>query len=392
MKKALIIGGGFAGCASAHQLMLLGGWDVTLVEAADHLGAGNRTMFIGGHPCTYGPRHFLTQNEETFLFLDKYVKLRKCKEHQFKTFIESDQEFYNYPIHYDDIAIMPESKQIYKELEHAKKIIELDDTKSSGNSFIGPRGAENLEEFWIRSVGPTLYEKFVKNYSKKMWALSDNTLIDDFGWSPKGVALKKGPREAWDQAISAYPISITGYDEYFKISTEGVNVLLNTQIEHYDIPNKRVTINGEVHYFDIIVSSISPDILFEQCFGELPYLGRDIEYSILPVENALPENVYFAYYAGKEPFTRIVEYKKFTQFKSPYTLISKEYVTTNGKYYPMPFKKEIERAQKYFDLMPEGVFSVGRAGKYRYGLDIDDCIEHSFDVRDYAQNYRRIAS
>ena len=34
LKKALIIGGGFAGCAAAHQLELLGGYEVTLVESS----------------------------------------------------------------------------------------------------------------------------------------------------------------------------------------------------------------------------------------------------------------------------------------------------------------------------------------------------------------------
>ena len=43
MKTALVIGGGFAGCAAAHQLALMGGWDVTLVEALPYLGAGVRT-------------------------------------------------------------------------------------------------------------------------------------------------------------------------------------------------------------------------------------------------------------------------------------------------------------------------------------------------------------
>ena len=32
MKKALVIGGGFAGCAMSHQLELIGGWDTTLIE------------------------------------------------------------------------------------------------------------------------------------------------------------------------------------------------------------------------------------------------------------------------------------------------------------------------------------------------------------------------
>ena len=41
MKKALIIGGGIAGCAAAHQLTLQGGWDISLVEKGANIGAGN---------------------------------------------------------------------------------------------------------------------------------------------------------------------------------------------------------------------------------------------------------------------------------------------------------------------------------------------------------------
>ena len=37
-KSALIIGGGFGGCSTAHQLEMQGGWDVTLVERRDFLG------------------------------------------------------------------------------------------------------------------------------------------------------------------------------------------------------------------------------------------------------------------------------------------------------------------------------------------------------------------
>ena len=50
MKKVLIIGGGFAGCASAHQFQFLRNWEVTLVERSPFLGAGVRTMWHGGHP------------------------------------------------------------------------------------------------------------------------------------------------------------------------------------------------------------------------------------------------------------------------------------------------------------------------------------------------------
>jgi UDP-galactopyranose mutase len=90
-----------------------------------------------------------------------------------------------------------------------------------------------------------------------------------------------------------------------------------------------------------------------------------------------PEHVYFLYYANDEAFTRMVEYKKFTHHKSPTSLVGLEIPSFNGKHYPLPFISEQELARKYYELMPEHVYSTGRAGSYRYGLDIDDCIEQA---------------
>lgn len=363
MKKALIIGSGFAGCAAAHQLTLMGGWDITLVEVAPFLGGGVRTFWHGGHPHTFGPRHFLTKNEKVFEFLNNYVPLRRL-DHEFITYVEKDQTFYHFPIHKDDITRMPDRDKIHGELSR------LD----------GVEKAQNLEEYWIRSVGATLYDKFINRYSKKMWMLEDNRLIDDFGWSPKGVAIKEGPRTAWDSAISAYPYAPNGYNDYFDIATKETKVLLSIRIEAYDIPKKTVVIKGEKMAFDVIVSTISPDILFEKAYGELPFIGRDLHLIVLPMEHCFPEHVYFIYYANNEKFTRLVEYKKFTLHKAPSTVIGMEIPSNNGKYYPLPFKSEQARAQKYLDELPDGVFSIGRAGSYRYQIDIDDCIEQAMQI------------
>ncbi len=364
MKTALVIGGGFAGCASAHQLSLMGGWDVTLVEANPFLGAGVRTMWHGGHPHTFGPRHFLTPFPHVYEYLNKYVPLRRCPDHEFLTYIEGDGAFYHYPIHRDDIPTMPESKQIQSEL----------------SELTGAVAAKNFEEYWIQSVGRTLYEKFVDGYSTKMWRIEDNKQIDDFAWSPKGVTIKEGPRAAWDTAMSAYPIAPNGYDDFFDIAARDATVHLGTRIEAYDIPNKEVVIGGERRRFDIIVSTISPDILFDYSHGELPYVGREFHPIVLPTEFAFPEHVYFCYYAGKERFTRIVEYKKFTKHKAPTTLLGLEIPSAVNKLYPMPFESEKAKAQKYFAEMPDDVFSIGRAGSYLYNVDIDDTIDHAMKV------------
>ncbi len=386
MKKALIIGGGFSGCATAHQLALLGGWDVTLVEAMPYLGAGNKTRWYGGHPYTYGPRHFLTPYEHIYRYLNSIVPLRSCKDHQFLTYVERDQQFYNYPIHRDDIAVMPDRDQISAELSEINigALMGLSREEIAGlapgaiTKLNGAAAAKNFEEYWIYSIGRTLYSKFIDGYSQKMWMIDDNKLIDDFTWSPKGVTIKEGDRACWDTAISAYPVAVNGYDDYFRVATAEANVLLGTKIERYDIPEKTVWLNGEKQSYDVIVSTISPDVLFDQCYGELPYIGRELLKIVMPTEFVLPPHVYFCYYANAEPFTRIVEYKKFTLHKAPTSLITIEIPSKKNKLYPMPFESEKARAKRYLDEMPDGVYSIGRAGAYLYNVDIDDAIDHAF--------------
>jgi UDP-galactopyranose mutase len=390
MKSALIIGGGFAGCAAAHQFALMGGWDVTLVETMPYLGAGVRTRYYGGHPYTFGPRHFLTPMEHVFSYVNDFVPMRRCQEHEFLTFIEQDNRFYHYPIHRDDIGHMPEAGRINEELAainfaEIAKLSQAEREKMGGaelRRLNGAKYAKNFEEFWLYSIGRTLYGKFVEEYSKKMWMIESNTQIDDFLWSPKGVEIKEGDRKAWDASISAYPKALNGYDDYFDIATAKATVLLSTAIESYDIPKKTVVIKGEKRKFDVIVNTISPDLLFEKCFGELPYVGREIFPIVLPVEFVMPPNVFFCYYAGRERFTRIVEYKKFTLYQAPTTLITLEIPSRANKHYPMPFEAEKSRARQYFELMPENVFSIGRAGSYLYNVDIDNTIEHAMGVAD----------
>lgn len=380
MKKALIIGGGFAGCASAHQFQFLKDWDVTLVEKGPNLGAGVRTMHHGGHPYTFGPRHFLTDNREVYDFLDKYCPLRKLH-HKLFTYVEQDDDFYSFPINKDDVERMPDKNNIQKELD----------------ALPLKAKSKNLEDFWLNSVGKTLYEKYIKEYNKKMWLVDDNRKLDTFEWSQKITVthkysdsyeedlsqnmIKDGAKEAYDDALSAYPYAKNGYDDYFDISTSEAKVLLNTSIDKFDIQKKTVFIDGEKHKFDLVINTISPDILFENCFGELPFIGRDLIKIVLPMENCFPDNTFFLYFANKEKVTRIVEYKKFTLHKSKNTLLGLEIPSLNGKHYPIPVKAEQKKAEKYFELMPDNCFSIGRAGSYDYNIDIDDCIEQALDIK-----------
>jgi UDP-galactopyranose mutase len=227
-----------------------------------------------------------------------------------------------------------------------------------------------------------LYDKVVKDYNKKMWMVDDNKVFTSFGWSTKGDPIKAGKRDAFDSpdVFSGYPIALDGYNSYFDIATKRSKVLLNTSLDECDLKNKKVKIKGQEYKFDYIINTISPDELFQNDIGELKYIGRDIHTVILPMEYCFPDGVYFLYYANKEKYTRIVEYKKFSLHKSNTTLIGIEFPSNNGKFYPMPLTSEQDLAQKYFDRFPEQTFSIGRNGSYRYSVDIDDSIEQALLV------------
>ena len=371
--KALIIGGGFAGCASAHELLKFKNIETTLIDTANFLGAGVRTNFYGGHPYTFGPRHFLTFNKKVYRYLNKFVPLRSCSEHEFLSYVESDNNFYNYPLNISDVNKMPDKKKIKNELKR-KNLKKIADSK-------------NMEEFWVNSIGKTLYGKVIEKYNKKMWLVDKNTKIDTFKWSPKGATLKKGPRAAWDKAISCYPIKKNGYNDFFDIlHKKKLKLFLGEKFKLISLKKKIFKIKNKNIKFDIVISTISPDIYLNYKFGELKFIGRDFHKIVFPSENVFPKNVYFLYYANNEKFTRLVEYKKFTKHKSKTTLVGMEIPSKNGKHYPLPFKSEIKKAHKYLKALPDNFYSIGRAGTYRYEVDIDDCIEQALKISENLKN------
>lgn len=369
----VIIGGGFAGCSSAEMLSKLHGANITIIEKSNYLGAGVRTFFYGGHPYTFGPRHFLTQNKDTYDYLSKFLKFRNCNYHQFKSYVEADDKFYNYPLNQADINVMPDKVIVKKELNKSKTI----------------NNPKNLEEFWINSIGATLYGKVIKNYNKKMWLVDSCKKIDTFKWSPKGATIKKGSRSVYDDRISAYPKNIDGYNSYFDLiqNSKKIKKFYNSEITKFDFKKKKIQINNKkIINYDYIINTISPDTIFQNTFGKLKFIGRDLHLIVFPSKDVFPKDIFFLYYPNSEKFTRLVEYKKFTLHKSNTSLIGMEIPSKNGRYYPLPFKFEQKKAKKYFDIMPKNFYSIGRAGTYRYEVDIDDCIYQSMLIFDEIKN------
>ncbi|MQF67093.1 UDP-galactopyranose mutase [SAR202 cluster bacterium AD-802-F09_MRT_200m] len=362
MKTATVVGAGVSGCTWAHVLAKKG-WQVTMIESLPFVGGGCKTFQYGGHPYTFGPRHLFTPFERVFDFLKERLPLRNL-EHYLLTYVEGDGEFYSYPIHADDLPLMPDNDQINQEMAERPD----------------PATACNFEEYWVYSVGQTLYEKFVKGYSEKMWQVESNTALTDFKFDGKGVALRTGTKQVRPDYSVAYPYDIRGWDPYFELCAEtpGVTLKLNTRAEEFDVDKPAVKVAGEWIESDILVTSVSPDILFKFEYGRLEYIGRDFQKLVLPIEQVIPDPIYFLHYPNDEVFTRVVEYKKLTGHQSPSTLLGIEIPSTSNKLYPYPVKEQQDLADRYLNELSDNVFSVGRMGNYRY-LDIGSSIEEALN-------------
>jgi UDP-galactopyranose mutase len=362
MKSAIIVGGGMCGCTVAH-LLKKNNWKVTIFEKESYIGGGCRTFFYGSHPYTIGPRPLYTPHQKVYDFLNKFVKMGPMDLY-LDTFVEKDGNFYSYPIHVDDIPRMPESERIYRQLQKKPEIKET----------------MNFEEYYRASIGNILYDKFVNNYSKKMWGVQSNKELTDFQWSLKGIALKKGSKKVREELIIAHPLDKDGYNQYFQAMVKDVDqVNLNCGIERFDLAKRGVYVDGSWLNADVLISTTSVDMLMDYAFGVLKYIGRDFIKFVLPVEQAIAGDASYLYYSSDEPFTRIVEYKKLYRYKSNSTLLGIEIPSFKNKMYPYPIKSERDKAQKYLDSLPDKVFSLGRMGRYVYD-NIGDVIIQAFEV------------
>lgn len=366
MNKVIILGAGVTGCALARELTAKK-YKVTIIEKEKYLGGGCHTFFWGGHPYTNGPRPFHVVGEKEFNYINEIVPMRTFPLY-LDTYIERDKSFYSYPIHWDDIQTMPDKEEIMQEL----------------NSLPKENNATNLEDGWLNAVGPILYSKYVKTYTEKMWEVDSNKVFDDYQWSVKGSPIQRGDRVvklAEGRPVHAYPLEETGYNRFFEYCVRDAEIILGKEISKVDLDKKIVYLGNEKIQGDIIVSTIALDDLMENAYGELKYMGRDFYPIILPVEHIFRDEHHFIHYPNTEKYTRIVEYKNLTQHKAQDTLLVMEIPSHSNKLYPYKIKEEMDKAQKYLQGLPKGVYSLGRLGTYQY-LNIGQCFNMVWEFVD----------
>ncbi|HEV3140023.1 MAG TPA: FAD-dependent oxidoreductase, partial [Vicinamibacterales bacterium] len=151
-RKMLILGGGVAGASMAYFLGERG-YDVTVLERNARVGGLARTCTYGGHPYEFGPHIWFWPGGPENPINATIVKLTNNElyyiDRRLFTDVESDRRKYRYPVHYEDVALMPERGQIEQELrvnrDAALKLIE---------SQLPEIGQCKFSEYFTAALGP----------------------------------------------------------------------------------------------------------------------------------------------------------------------------------------------------------------------------------------------
>jgi UDP-galactopyranose mutase len=336
--RILVLGGGVAGAAITHYLTEKG-FDVTVIEKNRRVGGLARTCYYAGHPYEFGPHIWFWPGGKEAPINNTIVKLTDDElfyiERRLFTYVEGDRRKYRYPVHYADVAAMPEREIIERELRENRdgqlKLIE---------SQLPEIGDCKFAEYFTAAIGATLYQKFMANYTWKMWNIPGEELETSMVWADRFQSEKGGAPTAtkvtgYDplklddrtlgQGIKFQVYPKRGWNAVWDAMVTRATIVRDTVVGIRDEHHKPyvLTESGEKYYFaeyHTVFTSIDVDRLWGE--DTLPYTGRMMIPLLIPgLGHAFPEGAESLHYSSCEFQTRITEMKVITRHESPDTLI-----------------------------------------------------------------------
>lgn len=355
-RKILVLGGGVAGSSIAYFLTEKG-YDVTVVEKHGHVGGLARTCYYSGHPYEFGPHIWFWPGGKEDPVNNTIVRLTNDElfyiQRRLFTYVEADGRKYRYPVHYDDVDQMPERDEIHRELRTNRDAqLKLIDER------LPELGQCKFAHYFTAAIGPTLYGKFMANYTWKMWNIPGDELETSMVWADrfqhaytkaddkapvrglrgydpikfqdhtlgKGIAFQVYPRHGWNAVWGAMVAR----------STVVTDTIVGVRDEHTR-PHVLMASGERFHFADYhtVFCSIDLDALWGE--DTLPYTGRMMIPLLIPgLAQAFPEGAESLHYSSCEFQTRVTEMKVITRHESPDTLILIEVPVLPGaaKHFP----------------------------------------------------------
>ena len=233
----------------------------------------------------------------------------------------------------------------------------------------------NGEEAVLSRVGPVLYEKMFRHYTKKQW--------------------DKYPSELDASVLDRIPVRTNYDDRYFSDTYQALPKGGYTQLFEKILNHPNIEVLLETDYFDVKDEYSNYEKLFytgpvDRFFEFKHSLLEKLEYRSINFVSETIDTEFFqensvVNYPGTEvDYTRIVEYKHFGNQKSDKTTIVKEFTVDEGEpYYPVPNPRNQEIYARYkaeADKLTD-VYFVGRLANYKY-FNMDQAFKNALDLFD----------
>jgi len=388
-KKVLILGGGVAGVSLAYYLGVKGYKTTIIEEKGNEVGGLSRTYYYNGHSYEFGPHVWFwpdpsPENElvREFTNNELYYIDRKlfsqtdcgCESHAIDGV--SNDGLYRYPIHFEDVLKMPDKEKILKELmEHRDDNFKL---KLETMPIIGQC---TFKEYFTAALGKTLYTKFMKDYTHKMWNIPGEDLQTSMVWAD---ILKHHYKKLEGYDPLKFKDHTLGSDINFQIYPKaGWNVVWGKMAAGAEIIKGKVTsvkgnpmkvcLSGgreiDTQEYDRVISTLPIDSLMG-CPNLLPYNGRMMILLLLPrhSEGVFPVGAESLHFSGAEFQTRVTDIDVITGYRSDSRLLLVEVPITqeiSEKSFP---KNVIENAKNKNLFIKRAYAQQSKEGLEKYQM------------------------
>jgi UDP-galactopyranose mutase len=360
----VIVGAGISGAVLAERYANIGK-KILVLEKRDHI-AGNCYDYYnedGILVSKYGAHLFHTNYEDIWTYVQRFSEWF-VYEHRVRAKI--DGKLVPIPVNITTVNTLFNLN--IKTEDEMKKWLE-------GVQIKNPN-PQNGEDAALARVGPILYEKMFKYYTKKQWdrypaeldasvlqRIPVRTNFDDRYFSDKYQALPK-----------------RGYTQMFEKILGHPNITVKLSTDYFDVKDK-----PEVKAAEKLFYTGPIDRFFKFKFsGQKALQWRSINFEWETYDKEFyQENAVINYPQMQDGmFTRIIEYKRITGQKHPKTTICKEFSTDKGEpYYPVPNQDNEAMYQEYKKEADKlkNIYFVGRLANYKY-FNMDQAFKNALEL------------
>jgi UDP-galactopyranose mutase len=361
----LIVGAGFTGTVLAERIASQLNQKVLIIDRRDHI-AGNAYDYYDDHGVLlhkYGAHIFHANSERIWEYVSQFTSWRPYF-HEVQALV--DGKLVPVPFNLNTLdALFP--RTVAEQLE--RRLIER---YGLGVKVPILRMLED-EDLELKELAKYIYRNIFEGYTKKQWGLKPEEL-DASVTGRVPVFISRDNRYFQD---TYQGIPRLGYTEMFRrmLSHPKIHILLKTEFREIA---ERVS-------FDRMIFTGAIDEYFDFAYGQLPY--RSLRFEMRHELINRFQSVAVVNYPNEHEFTRIIEYKHFSDQDLPGTTVGYEYPQPhkhgeNTPYYPIP--REENRAQyslylKKAEGLKGKVFFAGRLADYKY-YDMDQAVGRALKI------------